>query len=61
MAFGSSQKIKYASSAQYGVVQEHQLCDYFFFLCTWQGFPQDLGFWPPRGTSQKKVEFFFFF
>ena len=30
------------------------------FFCTKQGFPQDLGFWPPRGTSQKKVKFFFF-
>ena len=35
--------------------------DIFFFLSQYQGFPQDLGFWPPRGTSQKKVEFFFFF
>ena len=33
----------------------------FFFFFTSQGFPQDLGFWPPRGTSQKKVDFFFFF
>ena len=32
-----------------------------FFFSFNQGFPQDLGFWPPRGTSQKKVEFFFFF
>ena len=32
-----------------------------FFFSFFQGFPQDLGFWPPRGTSQKKVEFFFFF
>ena len=32
-----------------------------FFFWVSQGFPQDLGFWPPRGTSQKKVEFFFFF
>ena len=35
--------------------------DHKFFFGEWQGFPQDLGFWPPRGTSQKKVEFFFFF
>ena len=34
---------------------------FFFFFYESQGFPQDLGFWPPRGTSQKKVEFFFFF
>ena len=25
-----------------------------------QGFPQDLGFWLPRGTSQKKVKKIFF-
>ena len=33
---------------------------FFFFFSPSQGFPQDLGFWPPRGTSQKKVKKFFF-
>ena len=31
-----------------------------FFFLRLQGFPQDLGFWPPRGTSQKKVKKKFF-
>ena len=28
----------------------------FLYFFVFQGFPQELGFWPPRGTSQKKVK-----